>query len=131
MPITYLLLTVAYFAISMPDKLESHHILGIVIALASFTLWLIARVQLGNAFSLAPKTKFVVKNGLYSKLRHPVYYFSISALIGISLFAASAWMLLPLLVLCALEALRIKKEEKLLTETFGAEYLDYKKLTWF
>ena len=131
MPVAYLIITITYFALSFPERLESNHIMGILIALTSFALWLLARVQLGNAFSLAPKSKFVVKNGLYSKLRHPVYYFSITALIGVSLFSASLWMLLPLTILCIVEAVRINKEEKILADAFGADYTEYKKLTWF
>jgi len=131
MPILYALLCLAYFILTGPSTLLARQIIGVAIAMASFGLWILARVQLGNAFSLAPKSKFLVKSGLYGKLRHPVYYFSISAVVGIGLYVGQLWVLLPILLLCVLELIRIRKEESVLTASFGKEYETYKKQTWF
>lgn len=132
MPIIYLLLSSVLFMLSWPrDEQQFYHYVGVILALVSFVLWIMARVQLGNAFSIIPKAKYIVKTGLYSKLRHPVYYFSITALVGIGMFVWHALMLIPIILLIFLEYIRIKQEEKVLIKEFGKEYEKYKKQTWF
>lgn len=130
MPALYFLLSVLLFVFTWPVETKPHHFVGAVVTVMAFAFWMVARWQLGNAFTLAPSAKFIVNDGLYSKLRHPVYYFSILAVGGLTIYS---WHILPLMALAlliTLEAFRIKKEEAVLTNKFGQEYLDYKKQTW-
>jgi protein-S-isoprenylcysteine O-methyltransferase Ste14 len=69
--------------------------------------------------------------GLYSKLRHPIYYFSILAVVGIGIYAWSLLMLVPIVLLVVLEVYRIREEEKALAKKFGTDYARYKEQTWF
>lgn len=131
LPVLYAVAATALIIATWPKNAEINSYLGALITLASFVFWIIARVQLGNAFSLAPKSKFVVKSGLYSKLRHPVYYFSITAVLGIVVYSWSLLGLAALLLLICVEIVRIRAEEKLLIKTFGKEYLTYRQGTWF
>lgn len=130
-PVIYAVVACIFFTFTWPENSELHHWAGVIIALISFVLWIVSRVQLGNAFSLAPKSKFIVKSGIYSRLRHPVYYFSITAVLGIVIYTLSLIALLALVLLVLLELARINAEEKILIETFGNEYLAYRKSTWF
>jgi protein-S-isoprenylcysteine O-methyltransferase Ste14 len=130
-PFLYLALSILLFIVTWPDNTEIRHIAGVLATIVAFILWLTARVQLGNAFSLAPKSSFIVTTGLYSRLRHPVYYFSILAVIGLSVYIWEWPMIIIVFALIALEVFRIKKEEVLLTSQFGGKYLDYKNTTWF
>lgn len=130
-PIIYAVTAFSYFVIAWPDQVALHHIIGTALASISFVLWLVARIQLGNAFSVAPKSNYLVTTGLYSKLRHPVYYFSISAVIGIALFVWQPLVIIPIALLTGLELVRIKKEESILAASFGDEYLKYRQQTWF
>lgn len=131
-PIGYLLLASTYFTyVLMYEDVYVHHWVGLVLALVAFILWVMSRVQLGNSFTLAPHAKFLVRSGIYSRLRHPVYYFSILAVVGISIFSWSLFMLIPLVILIVVESIRIKQEEKILLQKFGEEYIQYKKGTWF
>ena len=50
---------------------------GVTLALVSASLAIVARTQLGNSFSVTPKAKDLVTHGLYSRLQHPMYLFSI------------------------------------------------------
>src|SRR5262245_19623777 len=52
---------------------------GIVVAAVAFPLWILARVQLGSAFSLRAEARRLVTTGLYSRIRHPVYVFGTMA----------------------------------------------------
>ena len=131
MPLLYAALAGALFVFTWPHNAMAHHIVGVVVTFVAFLLWLVARVQLGNAFSIGAKASYLVQTGIYSKLRHPVYYFSILAAIGIAVYVWSPLMLLPVVLLILLEAYRIGKEEKVLADKFGKAYDEYKASTWF
>ncbi len=132
MPVLYAILTAFYFSmVLLQTFMQAHHMIGIVIVVLAFVLWLIARVQLGNSFTIGAHAKELVTVGLYSKLRHPVYYFSILAVTGIAIFTWSIYMTVPVILLVAIELIRIKHEEKILEKTFGKKYISYKQTTWF
>lgn len=131
LPILYAALTAAAFVATWPHDAVWHDYLGVIVTAIAYSLWITARVQLGNAFTLAPSAKFLVTTGLYSKLRHPVYYFSIMALIGISIYLWQAPMIAALVALSGMEIWRIREEEKVLSKTFGKQYADYKQTSWF
>ena len=128
---TYVSLAAVFCIATWPGKPGIHHFVGAIITGLAFTLWIIARIQLGNAFSIAPKSKYLVTSGLYGKLRHPVYYFSILAVLGLVVFTWQPNLTIPLAILIPLQMLRIRKEEQLLLGTFGDEYRQYKSRTWF
>jgi protein-S-isoprenylcysteine O-methyltransferase Ste14 len=106
-------------------------IAGIAIALPSFLLLAVARMQLGRAFSVRAKAVTLVTNGLYSRIRNPIYFFGALVFLGIIIWTAQPWLLLFLAVLIPLQMYRSRTEERVLTEKFGTAYLDYKKKTWF
>ncbi len=131
LPLLYAILAAAFFVYTFPDDVSAHHVIGVIVTGLSFALWIVSRVQLGNAFSLAPKSKFIVSTGIYSKLRHPVYYFSITAVLGLAVYSLNAFVFVALVALILVEIIRIRAEEKLLLSSFGKQYLEYKKSTWF
>lgn len=132
MPIIYWVAANILFFFAFNDSSSiSRQYFGIVVTNIAFVFWIIARIQLGNAFSLAPKTNFLVTTGLYSRLRHPVYYFSILALMGLCVFIDSPLLVLAVVGLVLLEWFRIGKEDALLAKKFGKEYIKYRKSTWF
>jgi protein-S-isoprenylcysteine O-methyltransferase Ste14 len=94
-------------------------------------LWIVARLQLGSAFSFRPKARRLVTSGLYSRLRHPVYVFGTVA--GWSaLLTLQIWPLLAFgVALIPLTLWRIRREERVLQETFGRQYDEYRERTWF
>lgn len=132
MPVLYAALTTIYFFVVLQQSsVQSHHIIGASITALAFALWIMARIQLGNSFTIAAHAKELVTTGIYGKLRHPVYYFSILAVIGITIFAWNVYMILPVILLIIVEILRIRQEEQVLERTFGKKYLAYKQSTWF
>lgn len=66
----------------------------------------------------------VVKDGLYSIVRHPMYTATIVMFISIPLLLGSLWALPLFLVYLPIIVVRIKDEEKLLRETLDG-YNDY------
>jgi protein-S-isoprenylcysteine O-methyltransferase Ste14 len=106
-------------------------VVGGVIAAVSFPFFVLARIQLGSAFSIKAKAQKLVTTGLYSRIRNPVYFFGGLAILGLSLFLSAWGPLVVVLVLAPLQKIRARNEAQVLYETFGEEYLRYRSKTWF
>ncbi|MDE3202168.1 MAG: isoprenylcysteine carboxylmethyltransferase family protein [Acidobacteriota bacterium] len=131
---TLLLILVAalLFARSVSHlPLTPMRVAGLAIAVPSFLLLVIARVQLGRAFSVGAKASTLVSTGLYSRIRNPIYVFGFLLCTGVIIWAGNPWLILFLAVLAPLQIWRSGKEEAILEQTFGEEYLEYKRKTWF
>ncbi len=110
---------------------DAARIAGIAIALPSLCLFVVARVQLGRAFSVRAKASILVTTGLYARIRNPIYVFGGLMALGIIIWTERPWLLLIFAVLIPAQMVRVRKEEQVLTEKFGAAYLEYKQKTWF
>jgi protein-S-isoprenylcysteine O-methyltransferase Ste14 len=107
------------------------HIIGLSIAVPAFLLLVVARLQLGSAFSVQAKASALVTTGLYSRIRNPIYVFGGLFIGGIILLANKPWLLLIFVILIPLQIQRSRKEAKVLEEKFGPAYVAYKQETWF
>jgi protein-S-isoprenylcysteine O-methyltransferase Ste14 len=88
---------------------------------------------LGRRFSglvaIQPEHRLVT-NGLYGVIRHPSYLGLFVSVLGWALaFRSSVGVIIAVMMLVVLLA-RIKSEERLLSETFSAEYDAYRARTW-
>lgn len=106
-------------------------IAGLAIAVPSFLLLALARIQLGRAFSVRAKASILVTTGLYSRIRNPIYVFASLTVAGFMLWANMPWLLLLFVFVLPLQVYRSRKESRVLAEKFGSSYLDYKRQTWF
>ena len=106
-------------------------IAGAVIALPSFALLILARLQLGGSFSVRAKAQALVTHGLYSRIRNPIYVFGGLAIVGIFLFLGVPKYLWVFAVVIPLQIYRVRNEEQVLAAKFGDEYRTYKARTWF
>lgn len=106
-------------------------IAGIAIALPAFVLLIISRLELGRAFSVKAKASVLVTSGIYSRIRNPIYVFSTLMLFGLIIWTGRPWLLLILVALVPMQAYRSRKEQAVLAERFGDEYLAYRRQTWF
>ena len=116
---------VAYSPLNLPS------VVGILLAVPSALLLVVARYQLGGSFSLTPQAKELVTRGLYSKIRHPIYVFGLVALLGLALMLESVNWIAVWAILLVLQLRRSRAEEKVLEAKFGEEWREYKKGTWF
>ncbi len=101
------------------------HVAGVAIAAPAFLLFVLARLQLGSAFSIEAKASKLVTTGLYARIRNPIYVFGALMIAGAIIFAARPWWLFILAVLFPLQVWRSGKEAKALEEKFGDEYREY------
>jgi len=104
---------------------------GIIILVPSLSLFIIARIQLGNSFQVSAEAKNLVTGGVYKKFRHPIYYFGTLFMLGVILILQAPIVLIMLIAVVVIQKKRIQNEEKVLEEAFGEKYLEYKKRTWF
>jgi protein-S-isoprenylcysteine O-methyltransferase Ste14 len=130
-----ILVYLAYLAfVGLAIVVAPHSILAYValcLSLVCAVLWFVARWQLGEAFSVTVQARHLVTGGLYSKIRHPIYVFGTLAF----LFVVLAIQGLPALIIWAvvilIQVARLRREERVLAETFGTEYTAYRSKTWF
>lgn len=102
---------------------------GFFIFLIGNYLFYLSHKQLGDNWShtlMVLEKHQLVTTGLYRKIRHPMYSSIFIKGIGISLlslnYLLSALYLVPFILLVFL---RIKKEESMMKEKFGSEYIQY------
>jgi protein-S-isoprenylcysteine O-methyltransferase Ste14 len=104
---------------------------ALCLSLVCAVLWFIARWQLGEAFSVTAQARQLVTQGLYSKIRHPIYVFGTLAFLLIIL-ALQGWPALFIwAIVILIQVTRVRREERVLAEKFGAEYTAYRSKTWF
>jgi protein-S-isoprenylcysteine O-methyltransferase Ste14 len=106
-------------------------IVGVAIAAPAFLLFVLARIQLGRAFSVQARATTLVTTGLYARIRNPIYVFGGLLSIGIIIFVHQPWWLLIWAPLIPLQRFRVRKEEQVLEAKFGDAYRAYKRQTWF
>lgn len=114
------------------DRQDPVWFVALGVSLVFAVLWVVARLQLGAAFSVRPEANELVRTGFYSHLRHPVYVFGTPAFI-FALGALGGWKMLLLwtVILVPVQIVRARREERVLAEAFGADYEAYRGSTWF
>jgi protein-S-isoprenylcysteine O-methyltransferase Ste14 len=126
---------VFYFALLLFAVWKRPHspilVAAAVLAGVTFPLWILARVQLGSAFSFGAKAQHLVTKGLYSRIRHPVYLFGSMAGLASVLALQVWWILLLAIFLEPITVVRALREERVLQTAFGEEYTRYRERTWF
>lgn len=108
--------------------------IGVGVTLAGLGMRVWAARVLGRFYTRTLRTQGdqrIVQEGPYRLVRHPGYLGAITMWVGAALASAN-WIPLvaiPLMVIAAY-VLRIRSEEVMLAETFGAQYQEYQKHSW-
>lgn len=107
--------------------------LGLVIIYIGIIFRILVVRSLGQFFTVSVTIRIdhkLKKDGFYKYLRHPSYLASLISFIGFGI-AINSWISLALITTAILIVfiIRIKVEEKVLIEQFGAEYFEYKQST--
>ncbi|GMA98249.1 isoprenylcysteine carboxylmethyltransferase family protein [Pelosinus sp. IPA-1] len=97
----------------------------------AFSIW--ARIILGRNWSGAIQKvqgQRLVTKGPYKYIRNPIYTGIIGGFIGTFITIGTLASFIGMLLSVAIYILKIIKEENFLVDTFGNEYVEYKKRTW-
>ena len=99
-------------------------ILGVAFLLHAFALFALHR---GTPAPVAP-TETLVVTGAYRHVRNPMYLAVLAIILGQALLFGSWWLVLyAAIALIAVVTFVLGYEEPTLTETYGEQYLDYKR----
>jgi protein-S-isoprenylcysteine O-methyltransferase Ste14 len=137
MKLNYATLLIIFAAVLLFAVHASHlpftpaRIAGLAIFVPSFLFLVLARFQLGRAFSVQAKATTLVTSGLYSRIRNPIYVFSALMIVGFVVWVGRPRWFLLLAILIPVQIVRSRKESRILEEKFGQAYLEYKRKAWF
>lgn len=126
-----LIMMILYFFVPQFNLIGfPYNLIGILIAFSGFIL-------MGKARDLFKKHQTTLKieksnnmiiEGVFSKTRNPMYMGMTILIFGFSIFSTNAFALfLPIFYITIVRLIFIKREEQLMLETFGKDYLEYKK----
>jgi protein-S-isoprenylcysteine O-methyltransferase Ste14 len=112
-------------SVRLPDWLRWA---GIALGVVSFGFYGWSQATLGKAWSphlQMRQEQSLVTSGPYARIRHPIYLALLGFLAGIALVTANWFFIALLVVSIVVLALRIPKEEQMMIEDFGQEYVAY------
>ncbi len=118
-----------YMSKNDPYKITINNLIkytGIFIFISGLTLFILSIVKL-KGFSDKGQLR---QKGIYSKIRHPMYYGAILWMVGVSIYNGSYVTLLISIIFILNILLWRGLEEKVLERKY-VEYKEYKKITWF
>jgi protein-S-isoprenylcysteine O-methyltransferase Ste14 len=122
---------VVLVVVAWPVAWTLAEIVGLALLVGSLALVTVARQQLGDAFSVEPRATTLVTHGLYARIRNPIYVFALVMLAGLLLYLNRPWLLLLLVPVGIAQAVRARREAKVLEQRFGEAYRAYRAGTWF
>ncbi len=111
-------------------EMNGYYIFGVLTSVFSTIFWIVSRIQLGKNFEVLPIAKSLKTHGIYSKIKHPVYIFSSISYLGLLIATKNLYIGIFFVLIIIVQALRAKRENKLLKENF-IEYDKYSKKVWF
>jgi protein-S-isoprenylcysteine O-methyltransferase Ste14 len=114
-----------------PGHWTAQRVVGSALLVTGTAFVFTARLQLGQSFSVIPRAKKLVTQGLYSKIRNPIYIFGTIAIAGLLLILQIPRLWGLLVVLALIQVFRARKEAGVLEAKFGDQYRAYRSQTWF
>ncbi len=105
---------------------------GLSLGALSLPIWIVARRQLGQSFTVRAEARQLVTRGLYARLRHPIYIFGGLAYLGAFLALQDwGWLVAYVVFSGVVQYARVRRENRVLEAGFGQTYRDYRNRTWF
>jgi protein-S-isoprenylcysteine O-methyltransferase Ste14 len=119
------------FMFTMPGQWDWQRDVGTALMIAGLSGIAVARYQLGRSFAIRAEAHQLVTQGVYSKIRNPIYVFGTGLIAGFILILHRPIGWVFLVVIIAIQVLRARREARVLEAAFGDAYRDYRRKTWF
>jgi protein-S-isoprenylcysteine O-methyltransferase Ste14 len=110
---------------------NGYRIAGLAITVIAAGFFLTARYQLGSSFAVKAEARQLVTEGIYSRIRNPMYVFSTLMILGTVIAYQRPIFFLILAALVVMQIKRSRVESRVLEESFGEAYRSYRSRTWF
>jgi protein-S-isoprenylcysteine O-methyltransferase Ste14 len=120
-----------WLVFSRPGAWDLQRSIGATLMVAGVGGIAAARYQLGKSFSLKPEARQLVTQGIYSKIRNPIYVSGAVLVAGLALALHRPLLWLLLLALIVGQTIRARREAQVLEAAFGDAYREYRRKTWF
>jgi protein-S-isoprenylcysteine O-methyltransferase Ste14 len=107
-------------------------IIGLALIFVGFFFLLVGQITLWRYYSstlVIREDHQLITHGIYRTTRTPMYLGGIMVVIGLPLYVLSANGFITSLFLIPIVLIRIKLEEKMLQEEFGADFRKYQETT--
>lgn len=104
---------------------------GIILTVVGFTILILGRVDIDGLWGPDiykyhdPKADKLIQDGLYHKMRHPIYFGQITLALATCVVSPSAFFATFLIIVWWINSHRANVEEKHLAETFKESYKNY------
>lgn len=122
---------ISIYLIVRKFQIEILFLFGSILSIIGLVVWWFGKITLHDAFTSMPKANRIIKNGIYSKIRHPIYA-GLSIMLMGWMFLFHNWIAYTICGITIITLIiRAYFEEKILTEKFGKAYINYRKNTWF
>lgn len=105
--------------------------IGLAISLLGLAGVTVARYTLGRSFSITAKATELVTQGIYSRVRNPIYVSGEIFFVGVIVMVRRPAFWLILVILIPIQIIRARREARVLEAKFGDEYRQYRDRTWF
>ncbi|MFX1518023.1 MAG: isoprenylcysteine carboxylmethyltransferase family protein [Promethearchaeota archaeon] len=105
---------------------------GLVLTILGMGVEFLTQIYLGRNYSTLLNIRdehSLITTGPYRYIRHPMYTALITVGVGLSFLSANWYFALPFIITIIVIILRIKKEEEIMIDEFGDEYIQYMKRT--
>jgi protein-S-isoprenylcysteine O-methyltransferase Ste14 len=131
LPLVLGLYAVYFVFVHGPGPCDAVRWVGLVVCVVGLGGVILGRYTLGRSFSIAPKATALVTNGIYSRIRNPIYVSSVTFILGLVVMMRRAlWLALLLIIIIPMQIIRARQEARVLEEKFGDAYREYRKRTW-
>ncbi len=106
-------------------------IASVALFVPALALWTAAHFRLGRSFAVRAQAHGLVTEGVYKKIRHPIYISGLLLLLSLIIASRTPQWLAAWAALAVVQVVRARNEERVLEATFGQAYRDYRSRTWF
>jgi protein-S-isoprenylcysteine O-methyltransferase Ste14 len=127
--VVYVLVSAFIFWYFWRSSLNNY--IGLFLWVVGFFIWMRGLYDLGGSFGLLAVAKKLVTAGIYSRIRHPIYFGGFVLVAGLGVYSLHWFFVVFALLFLIVQCQRTRREESVLLKKFGARYVRYKKQTWF